>query len=98
MKTVAYLKTALDRQEVQEQKLAILEFAHTEGITVSRLIEMPASAAIAKRIDQLFTQVEAGDTLIVSELSRIGRSVGQIVRAVEALMKGKVCLLRLTVS
>ncbi len=47
MKAVAYLKTTLDRQEVQEQKLAILEFAHTEGITVSRLIEMPASAAIA---------------------------------------------------
>ena len=93
MKTVAYLKTALDRQEVQEQKLAILEFAHTEGITVSRLIEMPASAAIAKRIDQLFTQVEAGDTLIVSELNRIGRSLGQIVRTVEALMKGKVCFI-----
>ena len=90
MKAVAYLKTALDRQEVQEQKLAILEFAHTEGITVSRLIEMPASPAIGKRIDQLFTQVEAGDTLIVSELSRIGRSVGQIVRTVDALIKGKV--------
>ncbi len=90
MKIVAYLKTSMDRQEVQEQKLAILEFAHTEGITVSRLIEMPASAAIGKRIDQLFTQVEAGDTLIVSELRRIGRSVGQIVRTVEALVKGKV--------
>ncbi len=50
-------------------------------------------AAIAKRIDQLFTQVEAGDTLIVSELSRIGRSVGQIVRTVEALIKGKVCFI-----
>jgi len=93
MKTVAYLKTTLDRQEVQEQKLAILKFAHTEGITVSRLIEMPASAAIGKRIDQLFTQVEAGDTLIVSELSRIGRSVGQIVRTVAALIKGKVCFI-----
>ncbi len=41
MKTVAYLKTALDRQEVQEQKLAILEFAHTEGIT-----ELVASKSI----------------------------------------------------
>ncbi len=93
MKVVAYLKTTLDRQEVQEQKLAILEFAHTEGITISRLIEMPASAAIGKRIDQLFTQVEAGDTLVVSELSRIGRSVGQIVRTVEALIKGKICFI-----
>jgi len=77
-------------QEIQEQKRVILEFAHREGITVSRLIEMPASAAIGKRINQLFTQVASGDTLIVSELSRIGRSVGQIVRTVDALIKGKV--------
>ena len=93
MKTVAYLKTSLDRQEVQEQKRVILEFAHREGITVSHLIEMPASTAIGKRIEQLFTQVASGDKLIVSELSRIGRSVGQIVRTVEALIKGKVCFI-----
>jgi DNA invertase Pin-like site-specific DNA recombinase len=90
MKTVAYLKTSLDRQEVQEQKQVILEFAHREGITVSRFIEMPASSTREKRIDQLFSQLESGDILIVSELSRIGRSVGQIVRTVEALIKGNV--------
>ena len=93
MKTVAYLKTSLDRQEIQEQKRVILEFAHREGITVSRLIEMPASPTKGKRIEQLFTQVASGDTLIVSELNRIGRSVGQIVRTVEALIKGKVCFI-----
>jgi hypothetical protein len=48
MKTVAYLKTSLDRQEVQEQKQVILEFDHSEGITVSRLIEMPASGGIGR--------------------------------------------------
>jgi len=90
MKTVAYLKASLDRQEIQEQKLAILEFAQREEITVSRFIEMPASATRGKRIDQLLSQLGSGDTLIVSELNRIGRSVGQIVRTVEALIKGKV--------
>jgi DNA invertase Pin-like site-specific DNA recombinase len=90
MKTVAYLKTSLDRQEIQEQKRVILEFAHREDITVSRFIEMPASATNGKRIDQLFSQLASGDTLIVSEFSRIGRSVGQIVRTVAALIKGKV--------
>ena len=90
MKTVAYLKTSLDRQEVRVQRQAILEFAQREDITVSRFVEMPASAAKEKRIDQLFSQLESGDTLIVSELSRIGRSVGQIVRTVDALIKGKI--------
>ena len=90
MKIVAYFKTSLDRQEVQEQKRVILEFAHREGITISRLIEMPASPAMGKRLEQLFTQVASGDTLIVSELNRIGRSVGQIVRTVEALIKVRI--------
>jgi len=90
MRTVAYLKTSLDRREIQEQKQTILEFAQREEITISRFIEMPASATRGKRIDQLLGQVGSGDTLIVSELSRIGRSVGQIVRTVDALIKGKV--------
>lgn len=67
-----------------------MEFAEKEGITISRFIEMPATATRGKRIDQLFRQLEPGDTLIVSELNRIGRSVGQIVRTVEALIRGKV--------
>ena len=90
MKTVAYFKTSLDRQEVREQRQAVVEFAEREGITISRFIEMPASATREKRIDQLFGQLGSGDTLIVSELSRIGRSVGQIVRTVDALIKGNV--------
>lgn len=90
MKTVAYFKTSIDRQGVREQRQAIVEFAQREGIIISRFIEMPASATREKRIDQLFSQLEPGDTLIVSELSRIGRSVGQIVRTVDALVKGKI--------
>jgi DNA invertase Pin-like site-specific DNA recombinase len=93
MKTVAYFKTSMDRQEVREQRQAIVEFAEREGLTLSRFMEMPTSVARGKRIDQLFRQLEPGDTLIVSELSRIGRSVGQIVRTVDALIKGKVCFI-----
>jgi hypothetical protein len=37
MKTVAYFKTSLDRQEVREQRQAVVEFAEREGITISRL-------------------------------------------------------------
>lgn len=90
MKTVAYFKTSMDRREVREQRQAVVEFAEREGITISRFIEMPASATREKRIDQLFGQLGSGDTLIVSELSRIGRSVGQIVRTVDALIEGNV--------
>jgi DNA invertase Pin-like site-specific DNA recombinase len=51
---------------------------------------MPASSTKGKRLDQLFSQLVSGDTLIVSELCRIGRSVGQIIRTVDALIKEKI--------
>ena len=86
MKTVAYFKTSSDRQEVREQRQTIVEFAQREGIALSQFIEMPAFGG-EKRIDQLIGHLESGDTLVVSELSRIGRSVGQIVRTLDALIK-----------
>ncbi len=89
MKTVAYFKTSMDRQEVREQRQTIVEFAQREGIALSQFIEMPAFGG-EKRIDQLIGHLEHGDTLIVSELSRIGRSVGQIVRTVDALIKARI--------
>ena len=89
MKTVAYFKTSRDRQEVREQRLTIVEFAQREGIALSQFIEMPAFSG-EKRITQLIGNLEPGDILIVSELSRIGRSVGQVVRTVDALIKAKI--------
>jgi len=89
MKTVAYFKTSKDRQEIREQRQTIVEFAQRERITLSRFIEMPAFTG-EKRIDQLISHLEPGDTLVVSELSRIGRSIGQIVRTVDAIIKAKV--------
>ena len=89
MKAIAYFKTSKDRQEIREQRQAIVEFAQREGITLSRFIEMPAFGG-EKRIDQLIGHLEPEDTLIVSELSRIGRSVGQVVRTVDALIKAKI--------
>jgi len=89
MKTVAYFKTSKDRQEIREQRQTIVEFAQREGIALSQFIEMPAFTG-EKRIDQLIGHLEPGDTLIVSELNRIGRSVGQIVRTVDALIKAEI--------
>lgn len=89
MKVVAYFKTSKDRQEIIEQRQTIVEFAQREGIALSRFIEMPAFTG-EKRIEQLIGHLESGDTLIVSELSRIGRSIGQIIRTVDALIKAKI--------
>ena len=46
--------------------------------------------SIKKWIDELLSVLNEGDLLIVSELSRLGRSVGQVVAMVDTLIKNKV--------
>lgn len=60
-------------QDVLNQKLAILEFARKGKIHISDFIEMTISSRRStkeRKIDGLLAELEAGDTLIVSELSR----------------------------
>ena len=93
MQTVAYLRVAKDTQDVKNQKLAILGFAQKEKIEISRFIELSVSSRRStseRKIDALLDQLEEGDTLIVSELSRLGRSVGEIITMVDTLVKKKI--------
>ena len=96
MKTVAYLRVSKDTQDVKNQKLAILEFAQKEEISVDQFVEITVSSRKStkeRRIDQLLEQLSSGDTLIVSELSRMGRSVGEIITIVDTLAQRKIRLL-----
>jgi DNA invertase Pin-like site-specific DNA recombinase len=90
MKTLAYLRVSKDTQDVKNQKLAIFEFAQREKIEVNHFIELSASSRKStkeRKIDQLLEQLSSGDTLIVSELSRMGRSVGDIITTMDTLVK-----------
>lgn len=96
MKTLAYLRVSKDTQDVRNQKLAILEFAQQEQISVDQFVEITVSSRKStkeRRIDQILEQLSSGDTLIVSELSRMGRSVGEIITIVDTLSGRKIRLL-----
>jgi DNA invertase Pin-like site-specific DNA recombinase len=93
MPTIAYLRISTDRQDLDSQRLAILDYAHRQGLRVDAFIEAHASSrqAVAKRgLDTLLAQLQPGDILLVSELSRLGRSVGQIIQLVHRLIEQRV--------
>jgi len=93
MKTVAYLRVSKDTQDVNHQRLAILQFAQRERIRVDRFMEVTVSSrksAKERKIDMLLEQLHGEDTLIVSELSRMGRSVGEIITIVDTLVKKQI--------
>ena len=98
MKTVAYVRVSTDTQDVNHQRLAILEFARTERIEVDEFFEIQASSRRSlhvRCIDALLGSLEPSDTLIVSELSRLGRSVGEIITTVDKLVQQQIRLFAL---
>ena len=82
MKTLAYLRVSSGAQELANQKYAILDYAQQQGIAIDEFVEAQVSTrrAIEKRgINEAIERLSTGDRLIVSELSRLGRSLGQII-------------------
>jgi DNA invertase Pin-like site-specific DNA recombinase len=95
MKTVAYLRVSRDTQDLNHQKLAILEFAQKADLKVSQFIELTISSRRSpkdRQLPMLLQQLSPSDLLIVSELSRLGRSTGEIITMVDTLVKRQIHL------
>lgn len=93
MKVVAYLRISTGGQELNNQKLAILDYAQRHQLQISQFLEVQVSSrkSLKERgIEGLFAGMQAGDLLLVSELSRLGRSVGQVIQIVDDLIKHKI--------
>ncbi|MGZ3387251.1 MAG: recombinase family protein [Isosphaeraceae bacterium] len=93
LKTVAYLRVSTDSQDLANQKMVVLDYARQQRFTVDRFVEAQVSSRknpAQRGIDDLLGTMAAGDRLIVSELSRLGRSLGQVIRIVDELVKRKI--------
>ena len=90
MKTVAYLRVSTRSQDLSNQKLAILTFSHKRQFSIDEFIESRISSRkspLERRIDEMLGVLQPGDRLVVSELSPLGRSLGQVVQIVETLAR-----------
>jgi DNA invertase Pin-like site-specific DNA recombinase len=95
MQTIAYLRVSTGGQDLAQQRLAILDYARKQRLTVHDFVELQSSAQRAAHKEQLFELIETlqkGDRLLVSELSRLGRSLSQILQVVERLIHNGVRL------
>lgn len=101
MKTIAYLRISTAGQDCNNQRLAILDYAHQHKITIDEFISIQVSSrkTLKQRgILELLDSLEPKDTLLVSELSRLGRSVGQIIQMVDYLVKNQIRLVAIKES
>ena len=93
MSAWGYIRVSTDRQNTENQKLVILEYANKKSLTIDNFIEVKMSSKRStkeRKIDELLDQIQEGDFLIVAELSRLGRSVGQIAILMDQLIKRKI--------
>ncbi len=81
MANYAYLRVSTDQQDIEKQKHGILLYANQRGISGLEFVEDVASGTIGwkkRRLGALIGEMCPGDTIIFSEVSRIARSVLQV--------------------
>jgi DNA invertase Pin-like site-specific DNA recombinase len=92
-KTIAYIRTSTDKQDLNNQKLQIFEFAKKHKLEVDDFIQMTISSrktSKERRIDEMLQSLDDADTLIVTELSRLGRSTAEVIGLINELIKKQV--------
>ena len=93
MKTIAYLRISTVGQDCDNQRFAILDYAHRCKVNIDEFVSIQASSRKTLRqrgILELLNRLQPGDILLVSELSRLGRSVGQIIQMIDYLITNRI--------
>ncbi len=89
-KTLAYLRASSDKQDTNNQKLEVLDFARKKDLKIDDFIELTMSSQKSskqRRIDELINRLNPSDTLIVTELSRLGRSTAEVISLINTLVE-----------
>lgn len=76
--TIAYLRVSITDQDIEKNKFDIFQLANEKGLRQVQSIEETVSGRVSwkkRKIAHVLEQLQSGDTLLVSELSRLGRSM-----------------------
>ena len=82
-----YLRVSTEGQEVESQKLGLLEYANRHGFAPLALFSETVSRAIDWRTRQLGVLLDAagqGDVILTPEFTRLGSTPGQVFSFLEA--------------
>ena len=85
-----YARSSTNKQDLNDQKVEILEYARQEGFTIDEFVQINISSRKRikqRRIDGLLAKLADSDTLIVTELGRLGRSTSEVVALINELIQ-----------
>lgn len=94
-KTVAYLRVSTYDQNIEKNKADILHFANNHDLGKVVFVEEIASGRTSwrdRRIAGVMEELQEGDTIVVSELSRLGRSMLECMEILSLATRKGVCI------
>ena len=92
--TYGYIRVSTDDQTAESQKNLISRYCMDKKIFIDEWIEIEKSSRRStreRRIDELIQKIEGNDIVIVSELSRLGRSIKEVLNIIERIVEEKKC-------
>ena len=98
MPVFGFLRTSTDKQDLMNQRVAILDNANAKRFHVDSFLEVQMSTRkrdFAHTVHEKLTARGEGDTLVVSELSRLARDLEMLVSLVRQLADRKIRLISL---
>lgn len=91
-----YIRVSTDKQTVENQRFEIKKFAESRNMIVEKWTEETVSGtkkANERLLGSLLDNLKKDDVLLVSELSRLGRNLLQIMSLLNYLMEREITLL-----
>lgn len=89
----AYIRVSTEKQTVENQKQEIERFAKQKGIKIEKWIKETVSGTTnsqSRRLGVLLKKLRKGDTLIISEISRLSRKLMDIMEILRVCMEKEV--------
>ena len=88
MNVIGYIRVSSDKQDLQKQEHLLLKYAQQHDLRIDEFINIEISSRKGtkeRRIDELLSRLNAGDILLIAELSRLGRNMFEVINIINQL-------------
>lgn len=93
MKTYVYARVSTEQQRLDQQLNAISNYLQMRGLKIDELVsDEGVSGGVSykqRKLNDLLREMQEGDALVVSEISRLGRSMSDLNKLVNDELKPK---------
>ena len=89
MSIIGYIRVSSNKQTVEHQRYEIKQFAKNSHLRVDRWVQETISSRKPlqkRRLGSLLEELKQGDILIACEISRLGRSLLEVMRILESCL------------